>query len=200
MSGHRPRDGSAARLSDVPTRARVRYAALLFAALASALLMAGCIPPPAPSPLTGIESPGPTAPAAPSRSPSRPSLSPSANTPPPLNRLELKVIDALARLGIAGRRNQLPYEEASVSAQVTTGLLFVFAWPPTMSTGDFAVVDERQIEGRRVQIIEYTGGPPTHRFECSRDTYHVWGAVPPAFQGMDAFVTRLIRALGCGAQ
>jgi hypothetical protein len=173
------------------TSSRSGAAVLLLMTLSGALLI-GCFAPSAPGTPTELESPGSTA------SPSPASQAPSADTPPPLNRLELKVIDALARVGITGRRAQLPYDNADISAELTTGHLFVSAWPSTTAGGDFRVVDERRIEGRRIQVVEYSGSPMRHRFECSGDIYEVWGAVP-ASQDMDAFVARIIRALGCGS-
>ncbi len=69
----------------------------------------------------------------------------------------------------------------------------------TMS-GEFTVIDERRLEGVRVQRVEYSSRPPPrHRFECAADTYEVRGDVPPGFADMDALVGRFIRALGCAA-
>jgi hypothetical protein len=83
---------------------------------------------------------------------------------------------------------------------MATGQLFISAGPTRTRGTDLTVIDERQIEGIKVQRIQYTSGPPVrHRFECADDTYVVWGAVPPGSQDMDAFVARFIRALGCGA-
>ena len=65
---------------------------------------------------------------------------------------------------------------------------------------EFAVIDERRLEGVRVLRVEYSSGPPPrHRFECATDTYEVRGDVPPAFADMDTLVGRFIRALGCAA-
>jgi hypothetical protein len=121
--------------------------------------------------------------------------------PPPLNRLEVKVIDALARLGVTGQRAQLPYQDASIWAQFGTGSqLFVSAGPTGTRGGDFTVVDERQLAGLRVQRVQYASDPPLrHRFECSADTYEVRGAVPLGFSDMNSFVTGFIRELGCAA-
>jgi len=126
---------------------------------------------------------------------------PSRDTPPPLNQLEVKVIDALGRLGITGQRAELPFENAAIWADFGTGSqLFVNATRTGTGRGEFRVVDERQLEGIRVQRVEYASGPPPRqRFECSTDTYEVSGAVPPGFPNMDQFVSRFIRALGCGA-
>jgi hypothetical protein len=126
---------------------------------------------------------------------------PSRDSPPPLNQLEVKVIDALGRLGITGQRAELPFENAAIWADFGPGSqLFVNATRTGTGRGEFRVVDERQLEGIRVQRVEYASGPPPRqRFECSTDTYEVSGAVPPGFPNMDQFVSRFIRALGCGA-
>lgn len=185
-------------MSGALARPRRRRVALLPVTLLVALLVCGCVATPAPSTPTAPPSPGSTSPSAatPSPSPTRPS---PADTPPPLTRLEVKVIDALARLRIGGRRAELPYQNAPVWAEVATGHLFVYAWPSTTRLAEFRVVGERQIEGVTVQLIEFGGPPVRYRFACSGDVYHVWGAVPPEYQEMDTFVARFIRALGCGA-
>ena len=130
---------------------------------------------------------------------SSPSASPlsSAETPPPHNRLETKVIGALARLGISGQRAQLPFENASIWARLTTGELFVSASRSGTAGADAAVVDERQIEGIHVRRVQYGGPPLRRRFECGDDTYEVWGATPPGSADIDVFVGQFIRALDC---
>lgn len=170
--------------------------------LASGFLLAGCLASPIPSAPTFGESPAPTTPLAPSPSPTTPAASGDApeETLPPLNRLEVTVIDALGQLGITGERAELPFEDASIYAELTTGQLFVKAGPTKTRGTDLTVIDERQIEGIRVQRIQYTSGPPVrNRFECSSDTYEIWGAVPADVPDTDTLIARFIRALGCGA-
>jgi hypothetical protein len=124
----------------------------------------------------------------------------SAGAQPPLNPLELKVIDALGTLGITGQRAQLPFRNASIWADFGTAAsaLFVSAYPLGTVDRNFSVVDERQFAGIAVQHVRR---PPdatmSSRFECSGDEYWVNGVVPPGFADMDAFVDRLIRALAC---
>lgn len=117
--------------------------------------------------------------------------------------MELKVIDALAALGVAGRRAQHPYQDAaSIWAELGTGLhMFVHVAPTSMLAREasFSVLDERQLEGIRVQHAEYEGGSTNHRFECSGNTHSVSGAVPPGSRDMYAFVASFIRALSCAA-
>lgn len=128
------------------------------------------------------------------------SPSPDAYTPPPLNPRETKVIGALATLGITGMRAQLPFEEATIWAQGQGWRLFVGAYRTETMRGEFSVIDERRLEGVRVQRVQYSSGPPPrHRFECAAETYEVSGDVPPGFADMDALVGRFIRALGCAA-
>ena len=115
--------------------------------------------------------------------------------------MELKIIGALATLGVAGRRAQHPYQDsASIWAELGPGLhLFVHVAPTWMLTREasFSVLEERQLEGIRVLRAKYEGGATHHRFECSDITYKVSGAVPPGSADMYPFVGRFIRALGC---
>lgn len=168
-----------------------RGAALFAALCVGGILLGACelAPPPQPSV-------APTATSAAAQS----SPSPDAYTPPPLNPRETKVIDALATLGITGMRAELPFEGASIWAQGQGWRLFVGAYRTEIMRGEFSVIDERRLEGVRVQRVEYRSGPPPrHRFECATDTYEVRGEVPPGFADMDALVGRFIRALGCAA-
>jgi hypothetical protein len=121
--------------------------------------------------------------------------SPTAgDTPLPLNLREVTVINALAALEIKGQRAQLPYEDASIWADLGGGsFLFVHAGRTGTDRGVFTVIDERQVQGIRVQRVQY-GTNATHRFECSGDTYTVSG-----FIEMYGLVARFIRALGCAA-
>lgn len=143
----------------------------------------------------------PTAPAA--RSPSPPPVSTLGHTPQPLTRMELKIIGALAALGVTGRRAQHPYQDsASIWAEIGTGLHFFVHVAPTSALAaerSFSVLDERQLEGIRVRHAEYEGGSTHHRFECSGITYKVSGVVPSGSRDMYAFVARFIRALSCAA-
>lgn len=165
---------------------------MVFATLrACGILLAACELAPRPQP-----SVAPTATSAAAQS----SPSPDAYTPPPHNPRETKVIDALATLGITGIRAELSFEGASIWAQAEGWRLFVGAYRTATMSGEFTVIDERRLEGVRVQRVEYSSGPPPrHRFECAADTYEVRGDVPPGFADMDALVGRFIRALGCAA-
>lgn len=177
-------------MSGAPAGSRSWRAALVVVTLVGGLLLASCLA-------------SPDVPSKPSGQSGevRVSSQPSGETLPPLNRLELKVIDALERLGIKGQRAELPFQNASIWAQLPTGSqLFVNAAPTATRHGEFSTLDERQLEGIRVHRVEYASAPPPrHRFECSSDTYEIYGAVPPSFADMDAFVARFIRALGCGS-
>ena len=167
--------------------------AALFAALCAAGILLAACGEPAPRPQPSV-APTTTSPAA--------QTSPSADpyTPPPLNPLETKVVGALAALGIAGMRAELPYENAQIWAQGPGWQLFVGAYRTETMRGEFTVIDERRLEGVRVQRVQYESGPPPrHRFECATETYEVRGAVPPGFADMDVLVGRFIRALGCAA-
>ena len=168
-----------------------RGAALFAALCAGGMLLAACEL--APQPQTSV-APTATSPAAQS------SPSPDPYTPPPLNPLETKVVGALAALGIAGLRAELPFENAEIWAHGPGWQLFVSAGRTGSMRGEFSVIDERRLEGVRVQRVQYESGPPPrHRFECATETYEVRGDVPPGFADMDALVGRFIRALGCAA-
>jgi hypothetical protein len=124
-----------------------------------------------------------------------------AGTQPPLNGLEVKVIDALRTLGITGQRAQLPSRDAAIWADLGRGsALFVNAYPLGTADRNYTVIDERQLAGIKVQHVRRPSsadGTMSTRFECSREEYWVGGAVPPGFADMDAFVERFIRALAC---
>ena len=117
--------------------------------------------------------------------------------------MELKIIGALAGLGVTARRAQHPYQDsASIWADLGSGShFFVHVAPTWMLVGEasFSVLDERQLEGTAVRHAEYVGGSAHHRFECSGITYKVSGAVPPGSSDMYAFAARFIRALSCAA-
>jgi hypothetical protein len=117
--------------------------------------------------------------------------------------MELKVIGALAALGVTGQRAQHPYQDsASLWANFGTGShFFVHVAPAWMLVREasFSVLDERQLEGLLVRHAQYEGGSTHHRFECSEITYMVSGGVPPGFSDMYAFVAPFIRALSCVA-
>jgi hypothetical protein len=124
-----------------------------------------------------------------------------AGTQPPLNGLEVKVIDALRTLGITGQRAQLPFRDAAIWVDLGRGsALFVNAYPLGTADRNDTVIDERQLAGITVQHVRRPSsadGTMSTRFECSREEYWVGGAVPPGFADMDAFVERFIRALAC---
>jgi hypothetical protein len=117
--------------------------------------------------------------------------------------MELKIIGALGALGVTAHRAQHPYQDsASIWAELGTGLHFFVHVAPTwmlVREASFSVLDERQLEGIRVQHAGYEGGSTHHRFECSGITYMISGVVPPGSRDMYAFVARFIRALSCAA-
>jgi hypothetical protein len=189
-------------MSGAPVSSGRGRAALFIALLAGVVVLVACGDSPAPSKMPATQSPVPSSTAPPTtQPPAGASSAPPGDTPPPLNRLEVKVIDALARLEITGQRAELPFNNAAIWADFGAGSqLFVNAAPTGTTRGQFTVIDERQLEGTRVQRVQYSGfSSPRYRFECSADTYEVDGATPPGFADMDAFVSRFIRALGCGA-
>ena len=121
-------------------------------------------------------------------------------TPPPLNGREVKVINALAKLGITGNRGQLPYQGANVLADFGNGrYLSVNAYPLAVVDRNYTVLDERQFGGTRIQHVQHSSPTIGSRFECSDDEYWIFGADPPGFQNIDVFVERFISVLGCAA-
>ncbi len=121
-------------------------------------------------------------------------------TPPPLNEREVKVISALAKLGITANRAQLPYQEANVWADFGNGRhFFASAYPLGVVDRNYTVLDERQIGGTRIQHVQRPSGTISSRFECSGDEYWIFGADPPGFQNIDVFVERFVGVLGCSA-
>ena len=148
------------------------------------------------TPALSSSPPGATASAAPPAAASA-SGDPSP-TQPPLNALEVKVIDALGRLGITGQRAQLPFRDASIWADLGSGSqLFVSAYPLGTVDRNYIVLDERRLAGITVQHVQRPSATISSRFECSGDEYWVGGAVPPGFADLDAFVERFISALAC---
>lgn len=195
-------------ISFVGAGAALTVALVLALGVAPALLNLrgpGPVANPAAASASSVPTASPT-PATTSSSPTTPTpiTSPSTgDTPPPPNRLDVKIIDALARLGVTGQRAQpSPGEDSNIWARLTTGSeLFVSALPTGTGRGEFTVISERQLAGIRVQRVQYASSPELrHRFACAADTFEVRGAVPPGFADMDAFVTAFIRSLGCGTQ
>lgn len=120
-------------------------------------------------------------------------------TPPPLNEREVKVIGALAKLGITGQRAQLEFTSASIWANFGAGShLFVFAHQLRSVDRGYTVLDERRVAGILVQHVTFPSSDTIRsQFECSADEYWIFGAVPPGFTSLDAFVERFISVLGC---
>lgn len=130
-------------------------------------------------------------------------VAPPSGSPPPLNAIEQKIVDALASIGVRGQRAELPGpDSASMWVPLTGGsAAFVVAARLGASRSEFSVLDERRVGATVVQHIRYasdSSGRILSRFECSGYDYRIWGAVPPDFASSDAFVDRFIGALSCG--
>jgi hypothetical protein len=126
-----------------------------------------------------------------------------SGSPPPLNAIEQKIVDALASVGVRGQRAELPGpDSASMWVPLTGGsAVFVVGVRVGASRSEFSVLDERRVGATLVQHIRYpsdSSGRTLSRFECSGYDYRIWGAVPPDFASSDAFVDRFIGALSCG--
>jgi len=127
-----------------------------------------------------------------------PALPTAEGSPPMLNDLEAKVIDALSALGIDGLRAEYSPTSAFIWSPLDDeSAVFVHAYPTGTDDGEFLVLSEHVIAGRTVQRVEYTSGPIRDRFECDDATYEAEGATPPGFTSFEAFLGELVTALGC---
>jgi len=132
-------------------------------------------------------------------------VTPSAPTagdgsPPPLNDLEARIVDALDSLGVDGRHAEYSSSGAFIWAPLDDeSAVFVHAYRTGSNRGEFSVIGEEVIAGRTVQRVEYTTGPIREQFECGDVSYEAEGATPTGFASFDAFVAGLITALGCAS-
>lgn len=157
-----------------------------------AILVAGCSTGPAPS--APRDRAAVDAAAAASDTSPAPVLT---GSPPPLNELEAKIIDALETLGIDGELGEHGFRNALIWTPYEESPLFVHAWPTGTDRGEFSALRERVVEGRTVRRVEYASGPVRDRFECGDVTYETEGAIPPGFEDFDAFLAEFIAALRC---
>jgi hypothetical protein len=119
-------------------------------------------------------------------------------SPPPLNRLEAKVVDALNSLGIDGQRAEYSTPGAFIWAPFDSdSAVYLHAYPTGTNRGESSVLSGRVIEGHTVQHVQYSTGPVRERFECADVTYEAEGSTPPGFDSFDAFLADLIDALEC---
>lgn len=118
---------------------------------------------------------------------------------PPLNPTERHVIGALAELGIAATRAELPAGDASVWSRFDDGTeLYVFARTAASDRGDPELVGERQIGGAVVRRVSYpTAGAVRDRFACGDLVVEVEGDAPPRFVTIDAFLAAFLSSLRC---
>lgn len=128
--------------------------------------------------------------------------SPPTGTPPPLIPIEQRIVDALALIGVKGQRAENPGpDSASMWVPLPGGsATSIVASRLGTNRGEFSILDERFVGAIRVQRVRYTTDAPDtfrSRFACSAYEYRVWGAVPPGFPDMTAFVDRLISSLDC---
>jgi hypothetical protein len=153
-----------------------------------AALATGCVSSDATASPSDTDSPSPTQ--------SRPALptdmpNPTQTAgPPPLNDLEVAVIDALAELGLTGMRAELPYEDA--------GILTVHALRVDRDRGEFVVTGTRQSGAIEVEAgaLSPSSGD-RRRFHCGDLRYYVGGTAPPPFADLDAFVDAFISVIDC---
>jgi hypothetical protein len=164
---------------------------LTVAAVVVMAILAGCSTAPAPSPTRDRAAVDASAAA------SDPSPGPIlTGSPPPLNELEARIIDALQTLGIEG----VPCEHSFRNAVICTPYEqrpLVHALPTGTDRGDFSVLSERVVESRTIRRVEYASGILRDRFECGDATYEIDQATPPGYEDFDAFLAEFIAALRC---
>jgi hypothetical protein len=163
-------------------------------------LIAGCANTDATASPSGTGSPSPTEPqtAVPTDMPN-PSDAVETAGPPPLNELEVAVIDALAKLGLTGMRAELPFENAAIWVRIDNArALTISALRFDSDRGEFVVTGTRQSGG--IEVEKGTLSVPSgesHRFQCGDVRYYVGGTAPPPFADLDAFVDAFISVIDC---
>jgi len=164
------------------------------------VLIAGCADTDATASMSGTGSPSPTQPQAPLPT-EMPDPSDAAETagPPPLNELEVAVIDALAELGLTGMRAELPFDNAAIWVRVDERrALTVSALRIDSDRSEFVVVRTRMTGGIEVATGESSpSSGESLRFHCGDLRYYVGGTAPPPFGDLDAFVDAFISVIDC---
>jgi len=119
--------------------------------------------------------------------------------PPPLNELEVAVIDALAELGLTGMRAELPFDNAAIWVRVDERrALTVSALRIDSDRSEFVVVRTRMTGGIEVATGESSpSSGESLRFHCGDLRYYVGGTAPPPFGDLDAFVDAFISVIDC---
>lgn len=152
--------------------------------------------------MIGIGSPSPTQPR-PALPTDMPSPSDAAQTagPPPLNDLEVAVIDALAELGLTGMRAELPFANATSAIWVRGDDgrdLTISALRIDSDRSDFVVTGTRQSGGIGVQMDDVSVSyGENHRFHCGDLRYYVGGWTQPPFADLDALIDAFIGVIDC---
>lgn len=119
--------------------------------------------------------------------------------PGDFNPVESTLGNALMDLGISAQRAEHSFRGAFFWSEFDDGsALYVSGYPADIPAGDFAVVDEREVGGLRIQSVRYESGIVRDRFQCAELNVEVEGATPPDYADMDAFLDEFVAALGCG--
>ncbi len=93
----------------------------------------------------------------------------SAQPAQQFNELEIRIVDALGRMGLHGERAPVHGPDGAdirVIFPDGTDTLTINASPHERRPGDYVVVGERVIEGVVVQSIRFVSGATTDQFEC----------------------------------
>ncbi len=122
------------------------------------------------------------------------------DVPPPLNALGAVVIDALARMGLAGWEVEHSFRDAAIWVRIDNSRqLLVTGYTLERDQTPFAVEARRRSRGVEVELGAGTSGDPLHRFRCGDVRYYVSGTPPPPFVNLNDVVDAFIVAVNCAA-
>jgi hypothetical protein len=120
--------------------------------------------------------------------------------PPPLNELEVAVIDALAVMGLEGWQVEHSFGDAAIWVRIDNSRqLLVNGYTLERDQTPFSVEATRRSRGVEVELGAGTSGGPLHRFRCGDARYYVFGTPPPPFVNLNDVVDAFIVAVNCAA-
>lgn len=120
--------------------------------------------------------------------------------PPPLNDLEVAVINALATMGLEGWQAEHSFGYAAIWVRIDDARqLLVNGYEVERDQTPFLVQARRLSRGVAVEVGAGTSGDPLHRFHCGDARYYVSGTPPPPFASLNDVVDAFIAAVECPA-